>query len=257
MWWLCVKGCISMVWIENGINTLCDDFHLVIKTTPIQIHTLEFMPFDSVQSESYEKIKEKTHAERGRAREEAKENICIIMTIVTSNIAKSINLPRQVLVHTYCTPPKIKVKVLQMPKKLIFTLFPVPKHTQHYNSFWLPEKLCISINCGLCVCVYILKWLFRLFKTWLIQYCLCVHLPLFVHQNRLLFHFLHKCNDIHAQWFDKNIHILPHFWMISHSLLNFHTTIHTMATNKYYTIRFKYECMQSQLKTISFSLESP
>lgn len=45
-WWLCERVQLLWFWIENGINTLCDDFHLVIKT-PIEI-TLEFyIPFDS------------------------------------------------------------------------------------------------------------------------------------------------------------------------------------------------------------------
>lgn len=104
--------------IENGINTLCGDFHLVIKT---RLLLSLYVPFDffSLHKISVKmKIIEERYTHREREKEE--KNICIIMTFVTySTLQNQSIFHGKYLLHATQT----KLKILQMKeKKLIFTL---------------------------------------------------------------------------------------------------------------------------------------
>lgn len=141
------------------------------------------------------------------------KNICIIMTFVASNIAKSINLLRQVLVHTIPTArhPKYQSKYFKCRKNW-FSHCSMRTHArrqQHsnYNNSWLQEKLYISIEYELSVFTFS-NDCFVYSKHGISDIvCVCnVHLPSFIHQNRLLFPVLHKCNDIHAMIRQKYSH---------------------------------------------------
>lgn len=129
--------------------------------------------------------------QRDRGREKVKKNICIKMTFVASNIAKSINFAWQVL-HAI----QIKVEVLQMKrKKLIFTLF----HTNNNNNTSIMSKLYINIKWEM--------WMFTFsndcFVWFQICYTQCFHS--FTQNVYCPIMQQYSCND------STNIHILPHF----------------------------------------------
>lgn len=179
------------------------------------------------------------------------KNICIIMTFVASNIAKSINLLRQVLVHTIPTArhPKYQSKYFKC-RKIWFSHCSMRTHArrqQHsnYNNSWLQEKLYISIEYELSVFT---------FSNDCFVYS--KHLPSFIHQNRLLFPV-----PTQMQWYSCNdstkifTFCLISVWFLILFLIS--TQQYTMATNKCYTIRIKCESMQPQLKAILFSLKFP
>lgn len=232
MWWLCVNERVHFYGLNwrNGINTLCDDFHLVIKATPIQIYswlsTLHGMRVKR-RSKSKHTYGYAAHTERNQ------KHLLMIMTFVASNIAKSINLLRQVLVHTIPTArhPKYQSKYFKCRKNWFShcSMHIAQTHArrqQHsnYNNSWLQEKLYISIEYELSVFTFSNDCF--VYSKHGISDIVCVCICLYSFTKTVYCSQFYTNAMIFMQWFDKNIHILPHFCMVPHSLLNFHTTIH-------------------------------